>query len=277
MSMPRSDLLRSLAPISAKSWAEIEKEAKRTLVDMLAGRKLVDFSGPHGWEFSAVDLGRTRTLAAAAQPGVQPRLRRVQPLLELHVPFEVSREELNAIDRGARDPDLDPVHEAARRAALAEDGVIFHGHAGAGIQGLMEASADRRLSIGDDFSAYPALVAEAMQTLRSGGVDGPFALALGPRCFAGLAKTTVNGYPVIEHLRRLIDGPIVPAPGIDGATVLSTRGGDFELTVGRDWSIGYLDHSAASVNLYLLQSFTFQVLAAEAAVPLAYLASAKPA
>ena len=277
MSIPSNDLLRSLAPISVTAWAEIEKEAKRTLVDMLAGRKLVDFSGPHGWQFSAVDLGRTRALAPPPQPGMQPKLRRVQPLLELHMPFEVSREELNAIDRGARDPDLGPEHEAARKAALAEDSILFHGYEPAGIQGIMQAAAERRLPIGDDFAAYPALVAEAVQRLRSDGVDGPFAIALGPRCFAGLGKTTVNGYPVIGHLRRLVDGPIISAPGIDGATVLSTRGGDFELTVGRDWSIGYLDHSASAVSLYLVQSFTFQVLSAEAAVPLTYKASAKAA
>lgn len=275
MSTPSNDLLRSLAPISGKAWGEIEKEARRTLVDMLAGRKLVDFSGPHGWQFSAVDLGRTQALSPPPQPGMQPKLRRVQPLLELNMPFEVSREELNAIDRGARDPDLGAVHEAARKAALAEDSILFHGYEPAGIQGIMQVASDRKLPIGDDFTAYPALVAEAVQTLRSGGVDGPFAVALGPRCFAGLGKTTVNGYPVIGHLRRLVDGPIISAPGIDGATVLSTRGGDFELTVGRDWSLGYLDHSASSVSLYLVQSFTFQVLAAEAAVPLTYLASAQ--
>ena len=69
---------------------------------------------------------------------------------------------------------------------------------------------------------------------------------------------------------RLLDGPIVWAPGVDGAVVLSQRGGDFELIVGQDFSIGYLEHSASSVHLYLQESFTFRVLAPEAAVPLSY-------
>lgn len=102
------------------------------------------------------------------------------------------------------------------------------------------------------------------------GVAGPYAIALGPRCYTGLTKTTQGGYPVIEHVRRLLDGPIVWAPAVDGAAVVSLRGGDFELTVGQDFSLGYLEHTASSVRLYLQESFTFRVFAAEAAVPLMY-------
>jgi uncharacterized linocin/CFP29 family protein len=57
---------------------------------------------------------------------------------------------------------------------------------------------------------------------------------------------------------------------VDGAVVMSVRGGDFELTVGQDFSIGYLEHDATSVRLCLLESMTFRVLTPEAAVPLAY-------
>jgi uncharacterized linocin/CFP29 family protein len=55
-----------------------------------------------------------------------------------------------------------------------------------------------------------------------------------------------------------------------GAAVLSQRGGDFELIVGQDFSIGYLEHSATMVRLYLQETFTFRVLSPEAAIPLVY-------
>jgi uncharacterized linocin/CFP29 family protein len=114
-------------------------------------------------------------------------------------------------------------------------------------------------------------VAEALNKLRNTGIDGPYAIALGPRCYTGLTETVSRGgYPVIEHVRRLVDGPIVWAPGINGACVLSTRGGDFDLTVGRDFSIGYQSHDASSVALYLIESFTFRLITPEAAVPLVY-------
>jgi uncharacterized linocin/CFP29 family protein len=264
-----NDLLRELAPISAAAWAEIEAEAKRTLKQMLAARKLVDFRGPLGWAVSALGLGRTRRLEPAPGDGVEARLRTMQPLTELRIPFELSREELESVGRGGRDPDLDPVRKAACAAALAEDRTVFHGYGQAGIRGIVEAAAGK-LTISEDYESYPGVVAEATNRLRSSGVDGPYGIALGPRCYTGLTKTTKGGYPVIEHVRRLLDGPIVWAPAVNGAVVVSLRGGDLELAVGQDFSIGYLEHSAAAVRLYLQESFTFRVLAAEAAVPLAY-------
>ena len=264
-----NDLLRALAPLADEAWRQIEEEAKRTLRDLLAARKLVDFTGPLGWEASSVNTGRARRLAEPAS-GVEAKLRAVQPLVELRVPFEVDRAELEALGRGATDPDLDAVRQAARSAGLAEDRAVFQGYAAAGIEGLMQVGKDATLSLADDYTAYPSVVADAVNRLRTSGVHGPYAIALGPRCYSGLTKTTVSGYPVMEHVRRLLDGPIVWAPGVDGAVVLSQRGGDFELIVGQDFSIGYLEHSAASVKLYLQESFTFRVLAPEAAVPLSY-------
>jgi uncharacterized linocin/CFP29 family protein len=265
-----NDLLRSLAPVSEAAWATIEEEAKRTLKLTLAARKVVDFRGPLGWDASAVSNGRVRRLATGPEPGVEMRMREVQPLVELRVPFEVARDELEAVGRGAADPDLTTVREAARSAGLAEDRAVFHGYADGSIAGIAQAAAAETLSIPSDYESYPGIVADAVNRLRSTGVNGPYGIALGPRCYTGLTKTTKGGYPVIEHVRRLLDGPIVWAPGVNGAVVLSTRGGDFELTVGQDFSIGYLDHTAASVRLYLQESFTFRVLAPEAAVPLAY-------
>ncbi|HEX7055385.1 MAG TPA: family 1 encapsulin nanocompartment shell protein [Burkholderiales bacterium] len=265
-----NDLLRGLAPISDAAWGEIEAEAKRTLKAMLAARKLVDFKGPLGWEAGAISLGRAQPLKAAPHPGVQARVRRMQPLVELRVPFELEREELEAIGRGAQDVSLDAVREAARAAALAEDRAVFHGYGEAGIGGIVDAAAASKCSITEDYGAYLGSVAEALYKLRAAGVGGPFAIALGPRCYTGLSKTLLGGFPALEHVRRLLDGPIVSAPAVDGAVVLSTRGGDFELTVGQDFSIGYLEHSASKVRLYLQESMTFRVLSPEAAVPLRY-------
>lgn len=265
-----NDLLRALAPISGEAWKEIDAEATRTLKVLLAARQLVDFNGPLGWDACAISLGRTDKLSPSLQDGVASRIRRVQPLVEIRIPFEIQREELEAIGRGAKDPDLDAVRNAARAAAVAEDRAIFQGYAAAGIQGIFQASSAQNLTIPDAFEAYPDIVAEATHRLRSEGVNGPYGIALGPRCYTGLTRSTSRGYPVIDHVRELLDGPIVWAPAADGAVVMSLRGGDFDLSVGQDFSIGYLDHTGTSVLLYLQESFTFRVLAPEAAVPLTY-------
>jgi len=264
-------LLRQHAPISDAAWKQIDAQATATLKTLLAARQLVDFNGPLGWSVAAVSTGRVRQAPLPLHDGVTTRVRLSQPLTELHVPFEVSRVELDAIDRGAGDPDLKTVRHAARAAAIAEDRAVFQGYGPGEIVGIAQACGDRAVPIPADYENYPDAVAEATHRLRLAGVSGPYGIALGPRCYTGLTRSTSRGYPIIDHVRKLVDGPIVSAPAANGAVVMSVRGGDFELTVGRDFSIGYLDHSAQSVLLYLQESFTFRVLSPEAAIPLTYL------
>jgi uncharacterized linocin/CFP29 family protein len=265
-----NDLYRDLAPITSGAWESIEDEARQALEAMLAARRLVDFEGPLGWQASSVDLGRTRDVQSP-RAGAEARLRRVQPLVEVRVPFTLSRREIGALERGARDSELGPVVEAARTAAMAEDGAVFNGFADAGITGIMAGATNDAISLTSDYTRYPEAAARAMNVLRGQGIPGPYAIALGPRCYAGLTATTHSGgYPVMEHLRQLVDGPLVYAQAVDGSVVMSLRGGDHQLIVGRDFSIGYLDHDAKHVELYLESSFTFLNNAPEAAVPLTY-------
>jgi uncharacterized linocin/CFP29 family protein len=84
-----------------------------------------------------------------------------------------------------------------------------------------------------------------------------------------LSETRDHGYPVLEHVKRLVNDQIIWAPAIAGAFVLTTRGGDFELSLGQDVSIGYSSHSDTTVRLYLQETFTFRVLTSEASVALA--------
>ena len=93
-------------------------------------------------------------------------------------------------------------------------------------------------------------------------------MLLGVQAHTALAETSDHRYPVREHVKRLVDDKIIWAPAIDGAFVLTTRGGDFELHIGQDASIGYLNHTDSAVRLYLQETFTFLLLTAEAAVAL---------
>lgn len=264
-------LRREQAPISPEAWRRIDEEARQALHAYLAARKLVDFEGPFGWQHSAVNLGRTEPLSTTPLPGLEARIRRVQPLVELRMPFSLARDELDAIPRGAEDANLEPVVLAARNMALSEDRVVFSGYRAAGIHGIVEGSVHEPVALHEDFTAYPAVISHSISVLRGAGVDGPYAIALGPRCYTGLLRTTgPGGYPVFHHVKQMLDGPVVWAPALDGAVVMSLRGGDFKLIVGQDISIGYLDHDRSSVELYLEESLTFRLLMPEAAVPLAY-------
>src|SRR5262249_21288435 len=159
--------------------------------------------------------------------------------------------DLDDIARGATDPDLEPVDEAASRIGHAEDRAVFHGYRAAGIAGICERTPHPPLHIPDTYEAYPTIVAEATRLLRTAGVDGPYGIALGPRCYTGLVQAMGRGgYPVLEVVRQVVGGPMVWAPAVDGAVVLSVAGGDYELTVGRDLAIGYRDHTDTTVRLY---------------------------
>jgi uncharacterized linocin/CFP29 family protein len=264
-----SHLLREHAPITEKAWSLIDEEARERLTPALAARKLVDFSGPHGWEHSATNLGRTRPGADAEFEGVFTRQRRVLPVVELRAPFAVSREELHDADRGAVDVDFDALAEAARRAATAENRAIFHGFEAAGIGGIAETSTHDAITLGEDCERYPRHVATAVEALLAVGIDGPYGLALGPEAYTRVLQTSEHGgYPLLEHLRKIIGGPLVWSPGVEGAVVVSLRGGDFLYDAGEDLSVGYEDHDADEVRLYLEESFTFRVATPEAAVAL---------
>jgi len=265
-----SHLLRKHAPITDAAWREIDTEARERLAPALAGRKLVDFAGPLGWEYSATNLGRVAAVDGEPVAGVQANQRRVLPLVELRAPFSVSRAELRDLDRGAEDLDLDELDAATQRIAVAENLAVFHGLASAGIQGIAEASDHPPISLGDgDFDRYPTHAARAVEMLLSVGIEGPYGLALGPECYTGVIETTERGgYPLLDHLRKIIGGPLVWAPGLGGAVVVSERGGDFLFESGQDLAVGYDSHDADVVNFYLEESFSFRVATPEAAVAL---------
>lgn len=264
-----SHLLREHAPITEGGWKLLDSEARERLAPALAARRLVDFSGPHGWQHSATNLGRVKEIADPPSKGVNGAQRQVLALVELRAPFSVARSELSDADRGAEDADLESLDQTAHAIAVAENAAVFHGWKAAGISGILELSPHDAIELGEDCERYPRHVAKAVEALLAAGVAGPYGLALGPETYTRVLETSENGgYPLLEHLREIVGGPLVWSPGVKGAAVLSLRGGDFLLECGEDLSIGYEHHDADAVHLYLEESISFRVATPEAAVAL---------
>jgi uncharacterized linocin/CFP29 family protein len=263
-----NNLHRGLAPISDAAWAQIEEEASRTLKRHLAARRVVDVEGPKGTDFSAVGTGHQRQIEAPGE-GIQAAQRDVKALVELRVPFELTRQAIDDVERGANDSDWDPLKEAARKIAFGEDRAIFDGYGAAGIVGIRQGSSNPVLTLPSNVQDYPGVVAQAVSQLRLAGVNGPYTLLLGTEPYTAIGGSSDDGYPILQHVQRLVDGKIIWAPAIEGGVVLSTRGGDFELAIGQDISIGYLSHSETAVRLYFQESITFLLLTTEAVVSLA--------
>jgi uncharacterized linocin/CFP29 family protein len=262
-----NNLHRELAPISDAAWAQIEEEVTRTFKRYLAGRRAVDVKGPSGASLSAVGTGHLLSIAASRE-GIQARQREVKALIELRASFELSRAAIDDVERGANDSDWQPAKDAARQIAFVEDGAIFEGYAAAGIVGLREGTSNPKMSLPSDVRQYPDVIAQGLSQLRLVGVNGPYCVLLGAEAYTALAETSDHGYPVLEHVKRLVEDKIIWAPAIEGAFVVTTRGGDFELHLGQDLSIGYLNHTDAAVRLYLQETFTFLLLTSEASVAL---------
>lgn len=265
------DLLkRSIAPILPKAWAMIDDEARRALGVHLCGRKLVEFKGPFGCAFAAVNIGRLTALSEQPAVGVSAGLVRVQPMVEFRTSIVLDTLQLDSVARGATHIDLSTVVSGAERIARAEDEAIFNGFAPAGIAGMIPTSPHSAVVVPDP-AQLPRCVVEAQEVLRIAGVGGPYVLVLGTALYENVTAATDEGYPIDRRIERiLVDGRVVHAPAVSGAVLMSVRGGDYELSVGQDLSIGYAWHRANEVELFLVESFTFQVLEPSAAVHLVW-------
>ena len=262
-----NNLYRELAPISDAAWASIEEEARRTFEQHVAARRVVDLTGPEGPGLASVGTGHLSDIDAPAD-GVLAQLRTAQQLVRLRVPFTVNRQDVDDVERGAQDSDWQAVKDAAKKIGFAEDRAVFQGYQAAGITGIRASSSNPALTLPAEARDYPNVVAQAVSSLRLAGVGGPYSLLLSAGAYTMASETSDHGYPIRDHLARVIDGEIIWAPAIDGAFLLSARGGDFELRLGQDLSIGYLAHDAGTVQLYFQESLTFLVYTAEASVAL---------
>jgi uncharacterized linocin/CFP29 family protein len=252
-------LKRSIAPITDEAWTEIDSQARRVLHTLLSARQLVDVVGPQGWDYAAVPLGRIEVPEKKETGSVDYGVHRVLPLVETRVYFDLEIWELDNIARGAQDVDFAPLEKAAHESARFEEEAVYSGFSPSGILGLGESIHHKPLTLADDPEKLLGSVSQGITTLLGASVEGPYGLAVSPEIWRHLSGY-VRGYPLRNHLEKLLGGPVVLGQFIDGAYLLSLRGGDMQLVLGQDLSIGYLSHDSRTVHLYFTESFTFRVL-----------------
>ena len=261
-------LKRELAPLTDVAWHYIEQEAVRALSANLSDRRVVDVTEPKGFDFSAVNLGYLEP-SHQVTDGVHYGVRRVLPLVEVRVPIELDIWTLDNLARGAASVDTESVTQAALKLAHFEERAVYAGFAPAGIQGLDGALSNRAADLGQEVAGFSDVVARAVLMLNDRGVQGPFAVVLGSKPFR-LLHSSQSADPPREQIAKVLGGPILHSAVLQGGFVFSLRGGDFELVLGQDASLGYDWHDRDKVHLYLTESFTFRVLGPEAGVPLIY-------
>ncbi|MFD1880249.1 family 1 encapsulin nanocompartment shell protein [Paracoccus pacificus] len=259
------NLHRSLAPISTAAWEQMEDEARRTLRRYMGARRVVDLRGPNGYDHSSANLGHLRPIKSGFD-GLDTAQRVVLPLVEFKAPFTLNREQIDNVARGAQDSDWQPLKDAALKLATAENVMVFEGMKAAGIEGMRPLSSNSPVPMPVAAADIPDAVARAVDVLREAGVQGPYALILGDDVYAQVMGGADDGYPIMRHIRALLDHDVIWCPGLTGGVVLTLRGGDFDLYIGQDAVIGYDSHTATTVDLYLLETAAFKLQTTEALV-----------
>jgi uncharacterized linocin/CFP29 family protein len=261
------DILRkSYAPITEEAWSELNEHASEFFKTNLIGRKVVNVEGPKGWEFAAVNLGRLEISNEKSEEWVAWGKRVVQPLIEIRVPFNLNQMELDNIQRGCKDPDVDSMLDAAEKLANFEDKAIFEGFANGDIEGILQKSSHNTLNLGNDPDLYPKTVAQAINALQAAGIQGPYELVLGTKPYEALFQSTGQGYPPFSIIQKMIGGNIHLSKSMSGGVLLNSQCG--EMTIGQDISIGYVSHDTDTIEFYFTESFTFRVIEPDAAIAL---------
>lgn len=256
-------LKKSIAPITEVAWKEITEQASGIFEIFLTARKFVDIEGPTGWEQGGVSTGRLLIPDNQSKEGINYGLREVLPFVEIRKPFELDIWELDNLSRGAKDINLEPLENAAKEIALFEDKAIYEGFKEGQIKGLEKSASNKKVSFPDDPNEFLKSISTEVIRLRKNGIEGSYTLVLNDKKWQELNNLS-NGYPILKQLKEIIKGQIIINHNNTHSYLVSERGGDFELNLGQDISIGYDNHTTEKVKLYFTESFTFRVFSPDA-------------
>lgn len=259
-------LRRNAAPLSEKVWKEIDNIAGSMFKQTVVARRIVDFDGPRGWNHVATQLG---TFKPAKTPRSSGKVRFLVPdvmlLTELRADFAIPWADIDIFERVGPTLESKSIEDAAREMALAEDALLFYGSSTN--PGLLSSHDTPRVAL-SDWSQPGRLVVDlltAVEKLDTLGIKGPYEAVLSPHHYYSYLRQTGEGgvYPAAKQLGIVI-AKVYNSPAIEGAVLFSTRGGDFLITVGGDFTIGYRAHDETAVHLFCVETVAAQVLTPEA-------------
>ncbi|MBF7097637.1 family 1 encapsulin nanocompartment shell protein [Alkalibacter mobilis] len=251
-------LKRSMAPLAASAWKEIDARAEEVLKSRLTARKAVKVNGPLGWDYTSVSEGRL-DLIEDVNAQVKTGIFRIKPLVESRISFTLNRWELDNLTRGAKDINLENLEEAVKKMADFEENAVYKGFESGGIVGLEGASAHAAIEFGKTGADIMDSISKGLITLKDNFEEGPFILVVGEEAYKRLNRE-VQGYPLVKRIESLIGGKILLSGVVDGAFLLPYDNENLELTIGQDFAIGYESYDSEEVKLFIAESLTFRVL-----------------
>lgn len=259
-------LRRGAAPLSAKTWKAIDETANSMARQTLVARRVADLDGPRGWTHVASELGTFRPASVAkADPAVRFSVPDVMLLTEIRCEFKLAWAAIDIFERVGPTLEPDAIEDAAHKTALAEDRLVLYG--GSHRPGLLTSEKSPRIAL-SDWSIPGRAVTDlltAVEKLDELGIKGPYEAVMSPHHYYAYLRTTGEGgiYPAAKQLNIVIEH-VYSSPVIEGAVLFSTRGGDFIITVGGDFTVGYRSHDENAVHLFCVETIAAQILSPEA-------------
>jgi uncharacterized linocin/CFP29 family protein len=256
------DLLkRGISPLTDEAWAEIDSRAKEILTANLTARKFVNVLGPKGWDYGAVPIGRLDIKEKKNTGEMCYGIHTFQPLIETRIDFDMEIWELDNINRGAKDIDLEPLEDAAKKSALFEEAAIYKGLEKAGITGLSNGSSHDVIKFDKgDGEKLAVAISKAITVLKESSVPSPYTMVANPSIWHTI-MAYAKGYPLSRHINELLEnGEIIYSPTAEGAYIIPTNNEDLEMTIGQDFCVGFERREEETVKLFIAESFTFRIL-----------------
>lgn len=257
-------LRRNAAPLSDRVWKALDEAVAQAARHVLAGRRVVTFDGPRGWDHVAARLG-SMTPCRGSEGTAVVCVPEVVLLSEVRVDFSLPWSSIEVFERGAPVLDTGVAETAARELALAEDRLLFYGDpVGAGFLTAKESPRVKAHDWGRPGQPLADFV-RAIETLDGLGIAGPYEAVLPPaRYYAYLQAVDENGFPIARQIGSLLAGVHRATAVKDAGAVFSTRGGDFVITVGGDLGAGYRLHDREAVHLFCMETIAPQTVTPEA-------------
>jgi len=256
-------LKKSLAPITDRAWQEIDLQSEKVVREYLTARQIADIDGPNGIELGAVSTGRLIIPPNQSREGINYGIREVIPLVEVRKPFNLDLWELDNASRGAADLDLKNLEEAAKQVASFEDDCLYHGFDATHTPGMAKSMEEKPVKISLNASDFIRTIVDQIAALKQRAVEGPYALVIPDTVWSKLVSLS-SGYPLHRQLKEIIEGPVIMHHSNKEIFLVSKRGGDFELVLGQNISLGYEVHDTEKIKLYFTESFTYRILSPEA-------------
>lgn len=251
-------LKKELAPLTDEAWNEIESKAKEVFKTHLSARKVIHVKGPLGWDYTALTEGRLTNIEGK-DGEVYTGIYEVKPLIETRINFELSKWEIDNLIRGAKDIDLAPLEDAAKKSALFEENTLYNGYKSANIQGLQPSSTNKVIPLGNNGTEIMESISQGMLILRLAFANKPYTLVAGKEAWIRINRE-IQGYPLSKRIKDLLGSQIIYSEIVDGALLLPYDHEDLEMTIGNDFSIGYEASDEKIIQLFITESFTFRIL-----------------